>query len=263
MLREIIRRIKKGRVSVFSGAGMSQESGIPTFRGKGGLWERYDPQVVATLPYVFYTLRDKPSVILHFIREFYSILLKSRPNPAHLFFAHLKEVTGIVTQNIDNLHQEAGSKNVIELHGNAYRFICRRCQRLKIKTKEEIRRFLQESERFSSFSRKVILREIFYFLGRCQCGKFRLPDIVFFGQPLDREILDKAYRVIEESLTLFSIGTSNLVYPAADLPFYAREKGVYIIEVNPRPSGSEFLADIVVREPAGSFFLKLEKLLSG
>ncbi|MGE5197155.1 MAG: SIR2 family NAD-dependent protein deacylase, partial [Deltaproteobacteria bacterium] len=134
--REISKLIRqgfnRGRVACFTGAGISAESGIPTFRGKGGLWEKYDPQKYAYPQGLISVLRDSPGDFVNFVSEFYSLLFKAHPNPAHVVLATLEKenrITAVITQNVDNLHQQAGSRNVIELHGNAYRIKCAGCGR--------------------------------------------------------------------------------------------------------------------------------------
>ncbi len=258
-VEEVIVLIKSKKVVAFTGAGASLESGIPTFRGRGGLWEKYDPRVYATLPFVFFTFLKNPDKISEFLIEFYEVLLRAEPNSTHYALAEFEKkglLLGVITQNIDNLHQLAGTKNISELHGNAYKFRCRLCNRKKIKTKEEIRRFIDRLKRVK-FRRRELIREILFFMGRCPCGARFIPSVVFFGQALPEEELVKAYDLIDKAEVFLSIGTSGVVYPAAGFPFYAKSRGCFLIEVNPENSEISGLADIKISDSANNFFSKI------
>jgi len=258
-MKEIIDRLKKGKVCVLTGAGISQESGIPTFRGKGGLWEKYDPQIYATMPQTLFTFLRSPQKIVDFVSDFYRVLLNSKPNFAHIFISELEKkglIEGIITQNIDDLHQKAGSKKVCQVHGNAFEFLCVRCGYKEKKNKEQIEEFLEKIKKIKS-KRFRLINEFMRFVGRCKKCKYRLrPNVVFFGESLPQKELETALSWLKSAKTLLVIGTSGVVFPVAEFPYYAKKNGSFVIEINPEP-GFEKIADLVIRERAQKFFEKL------
>lgn len=244
--RDYIRKcFKQGNLVCLTGAGISAESGIPTFRGKGGLWEKYDPQVYANVEGLIATFGTHPQDVVDFIVDFYSVLLKAHPNPAHLALAVLEKqnlLTATITQNIDNLHQAAGSRNVIELHGNAFRIRCMRCPETIILEKDRLKEMV-ELLKINKDSRFKLLKILSRYFPRCNCGgRFRI-DIVLFGEELAQDELAAAYEYLNNCNTLLLIGTSLVVYPAASLPAYARERGAKLIEINKEPSFFSDLCD--------------------
>lgn len=253
VLTLIRKSLDKGRLVALTGAGISSESGIPTFRGKGGLWEKYDPTIYANLPGLTSVFLTHPKKITNFITDFYQVLVQAKPNPAHLALVQMEKkgiLSSVITQNIDNLHQEAGSRRVIELHGNAYRTRCRRCEKTCNMGREKIEALLKDLET-NKFSRRHLLKTLNKYFPRCSCrGRFR-PDIVFFGEMLPEDQLKTAYDELNRCSLLFLIGTSGIVYPAAGLPSYAKEKGAKIIEINNEPSAISYLSDQVFLGKAG------------
>ncbi len=239
------KRVTKGKLAAFTGAGVSAESGIPTFRGKGGLWEKYDPQVVANAKGLTSLLRKHPGELADFINDFYGVLLKARPNPAHVALSLLEKehvLSTLITQNIDNLHQEAGSRSVIELHGNAFRIRCTGCSRTLIFEKERLAEMTALLKRKKD-SYLDLLKILGRYFPRCGCGgRFRI-DIVMFGELLPEEELSRAYECLEACETLLVVGSSLVVYPAAGLPLFAKEHGATIIEINHEPSALSNLSD--------------------
>jgi NAD-dependent deacetylase len=233
------------RVVVFTGAGMSAESGIPTFRDRmTGLWAHTDPMAVAT-PMAFH--RD-PQRTWDWHVHIAEAVRSAQPNPGHLAVAELErrgiEVT-VITQNIDNLHQLAGSSKVLELHGNLLR----------------LKSFVDEEAAFAAAEPPVIcplcqgyaawstcdpyadpadLASISLRPGpvpRCPgCGSLLRPDIVWFGEPLDPEVLDAAFDAIDACDLLIAVGASLEVQPAAGMPWRALRNGKPVIEVNPSPT---------------------------
>jgi len=256
MIQEVLKIITNNKTVVFTGSGVSAESGIPTFRGKAGLWEKYNPRIYATLPEFFHTLLEAPEKIAAFLIDFYEVLLKAEPNPAHYALAKLEEqghVSGTITQNIDNLHQFSGSKNISELHGNSYRFVCRACPGQHTKTKKEIRGSLDKLTK-DKFSKRELRDEIFSFMGRCSCGRRLVTSVVFFGQGLPDSQLSKAYNLVRSADVFLCIGTSGVVYPAAGFISQAKDKGAKIIEINPEHASISGICDIKITKPAGIFF---------
>lgn len=226
----------------FTGAGISAESGIPTFRGKGGLWEKYRVEEVAT-PEAF---KRNPKLVWDFYKMRMKLMKDARPNKAHLALAELEKMEllkAVITQNIDNLHREAGNKNVVELHGNIYRVRCTSCT-----YKEN----LLESGRLEE-----VLKEN---LPKCpECGSLLRPDVVWFGEPLPQETLKKVFKLAERADVCLVIGTSGQVFPAAYIPYIVKENGGYVIEINPKESGITPIADIFLKGLAGE---TMERLLA-
>lgn len=244
----IVATFKKGKVVCLTGAGISAESGIPTFRGKGGLWERYDPEIYAYPEGLISTLRTHPKNLVNFIVDFYSVLEKAHPNPAHIALAVLEKegiLNSVITQNIDNLHKEAGNRNIIELHGNAFRIVCMGCRKKITLEKERIKQLIQLLK-INQDSHFKILKVLSRYFPRCNCGaRFRI-DIVLFGEMLPEDELSCAYKELDKCNTLLIIGSSMVVYPAADLPLYAKEKGAKLIEINSEPTALSNLCDYKV-----------------
>ncbi|MFH1413334.1 MAG: NAD-dependent deacylase [Candidatus Omnitrophota bacterium] len=255
---------RKGRVVCLTGAGISAESGIPTFRGKGGLWEKYNPQVYANAEGLISLLRSNPKKLADFITDFYSMLLPAYPNPAHFALAELEKqgiLSSVITQNIDNLHQESGSRKVIEVHGNSFRIVCMSCKKKIILKKEEIKELLSSfsSERYSSIG---VLRVISRYFPKCKCGgRFRI-DIVLFGEMLPEDEIAQAYQELEHCQTLLIVGSSLVVYPAAGLPLFAKQRGVKLIEVNSEPSALSELSDYMITDEASEVLPEIIKILS-
>lgn len=262
---QIKKNFKKGKVVSLTGAGISAESGIPTFRGKGGLWEKYDPEIFANTEGLISVLRNNPRSLANFITEFYSTLLSSQPNPAHLSLVELEKMgilSSIITQNIDNLHQESGSQNVIELHGNSFRIICMGCQKKACLNKERIKELLALIKK--SWSSYIsLLRIISRYFPKCKCGKrFRI-DIVLFGELLPQDELSRAYKELDNCHTLLIIGSSLVVYPAAELPLYAKQRGARLIEINSQPSALSELCDYRIIGRASEIVPEVLNILKG
>ncbi len=221
-------------VVVFTGAGISQESGIPTFRGKDGLWEKYRAEELAT-PEAF--ARD-PKIVWEWYDMRRQLINDSRPNPAHSVIAEMEEhfpKLAVITQNIDGLHRKAKSQNIIELHGNIWRAKC------------------LEEERIFDFT-EVPLKHI---PPRCQCGSLIRPDVVWFGEAMPEDEVKRAFLLAENCDTMLVVGTSALVQPAASLPFTARENHASIIEINVAPTPVSSIADISLHGKAGDILPEL------
>jgi NAD-dependent deacetylase len=223
------------RVVALTGSGISAESGVPTFReAQTGLWERYDPQELAT-PEAF--ARDP-----HLVWEWYewrrNLVAKAEPNPGHRALAELERRIPnftLVTQNVDGLHERAGSRNVIELHGNILRSKC--------SLEDEV---AQPEEHDDSVP------------PRCaRCGAFLRPDVVWFGEMLPAGALEAASQAARGCELFLSIGTSSLVYPAAALPYEALENRATLVEVNPSETPLTPHADYSLRGPSGEVLPKL------
>lgn len=213
------------RIVALTGAGISAESGIPTFRGSGGLWEGYPVEKVATVD----GFERDPELVWRFYNERRMNIVKAESNEAHKILAKMENLYDlwVITQNIDGLHTRAGSRNVIELHGNIWKVRCTEC-----------------GTRYYNYD--VPLKEI---PPRCEkCGGLLRPDVVWFGEPVYE--LDRAYEVIERCDVMFVIGTSAQVYPAAYFPRMAWSHGAKIVEINVESTPVSRYADFIIREPA-------------
>ncbi|MDP2940086.1 MAG: NAD-dependent deacylase [Candidatus Omnitrophota bacterium] len=245
--------LKKGKAVALTGAGISAESGIPTFRGKGGLWEKYDPEIFANAEELLSTFRQKPERIVDFLSDLYSLLLQAKPNPGHFALAKMEEkgiLDCVITQNIDDLHNLAGSRKVFELHGNAFHLRCEKCFRRMGLDREKLADLINKMNKYKN-SKWKLLRLFSQFFPKCTClARFRI-DIVLFGEMLDYDILSKANQAVNNCSLLFLIGTSGVVYPAAQLPFAAKEKGAKIVEINNNPSELSYICDYQILGKAG------------
>ncbi len=210
-LMKIADLILKAKYAVaFTGAGISVESGIPSFRGKEGIWNKYDPSILEIDSFT-----RKPEKSWPLIRKlFYGPFNAAEPNPAHVFLAQLEKagkLEAIITQNIDNLHHRAGSRNIIEYHGNSRQLICMSCG-ARYDAAEKIR----ESE-----------------VPRCGCGGLCKPDFTFFGEAIHASAVERALEASERCDLMILVGTTGEVYPAALIPRAAKKRGAVIVEINP------------------------------
>ena len=209
MFDTVAQKLKDSRKIVFvTGAGISQESGIPTFRGKDGYWRKYDPMKLASID-AFY---DDPKLVWEWYDDRRKNILDVKPNEGHFAISQMEEFKDVVvlTQNIDGLHQRSGSTNVLELHGSIIRIKCTVCD------------FIDNiTENFESLPPK------------CKCGSMLRPDVVWFGEPLPQNIWQSAIKEASICDVMIIVGTSLVVSPANTLPVYAKQNGAILIEVNP------------------------------
>jgi len=213
--REAVELLGRSHYTVaFTGAGISVESGIPPFRGAEGLWSRYDPTVL-DIDY----FQQHPEKSWAVIKEiFYDFFGKAAPNAAHFSLARMEEkglLKSIITQNIDNLHQEAGSHAVVEFHGNSHSLVCMQCGR----------HFGIEDIRFDILP------------VRCDaCGGLIKPDFIFFGEGIPSRAYKDSLEAARRADIFLVIGTTGEIMPASQIPFLAKENGAKVIEVNTAPS---------------------------
>ncbi|HWP83935.1 MAG TPA: NAD-dependent deacylase [Terriglobia bacterium] len=218
---------------VLTGAGVSAESGVPTFRGPGGLWRQYRMEELAT-PEAF---ARQPLVVWEWYAWRREVMHNARPNPAHYALAELEERIAmrpgarftLVTQNVDGLHERAGSRNVVCLHGSVWRLRCPACG--------------AERE-----DRSVPLRP---FPPRCACQRMMRPAVVWFGEMLPEAALRTAMEAASAADVFLVVGTSALVHPAASLPLIAQQRGARLIEINPEPTPLSARADLTLAGKAG------------
>jgi len=218
---------KSKHAVAFTGAGISAESGVPTFRGAQGLWSSFNPEEYAT-PQAF---AKDPVKVWEWYRWRMRLIREAKPNDAHLSIARMEElgiVKAVITQNVDDLHERAGSRNLIKLHGDVWTVKCTTCG---------------FRDRLNSPPETVP--------PRCPaCRGLLRPDVVWFGEPLDPEVWRKALVEASRCDVMLVVGTSGVVMPAASLPLEAKRRGAKIIEVNVERSALTNLADIFVQEPA-------------
>jgi NAD-dependent deacetylase len=231
---ELLERLKNAKiVSVLTGAGISAESGVPTFRDPGGIWEKFRPEQLAN----FDAFMSDPDLVWNWYQHRREVMRNVKPNPGHYALAEMENIFdefNLVTQNIDNLHVRAGSKNVTELHGNIERNYCIKCKK-----------FYNEIE----LSQKSVLI--------CECGGLIRPDVVWFGEMLPYNELRTAEDAAIRSNVFFTIGTSAEVYPAALLPLMSGKSGAYVIEVNTKPTAISAEVDEVLEGKSGEILKEL------
>jgi NAD-dependent deacetylase len=201
------------RIAVLTGAGISAESGVPTFRGENGLWKKYRPEQLAN----FQAFIKNPQLVWEWYSYRRKLIYEVKPNPGHYALVKMEEICPeftLITQNVDDLHFKAGSRHIIELHGNIMRSRCIQCSRID--------KSFQVQNPDDSL--------------HCQCGGLMRPDVVWFGEMLPEKAIQTAFHAAESSDVFFSIGTSALVQPAASLPLIAQQAGAFVIEVNTEPT---------------------------
>ena len=231
---ELISKLKKlvsnsDQIVAFTGAGFSAESGISTFRGTGGLWSKYDPSIYADINY----FRQDPSYYWSFFRdERYPVIKKAKPNNGHYALVELEKrgkLYRVITQNIDGLHQVAGSSDVIELHGNTRKINCLNCD--KTYTMDETYNLLQKE-----------------LPPRCSCGGVLKPGTVLYGEPLPQHALDEAILAAHICDMFLVLGSSLVVYPAAQIPRIAKKNDAVLVIVNIDQTPLDNTADLVFHE---------------
>jgi len=236
-LKEIVANSK--HLVAFTGAGISAESGIPTYRGTGGIWTKYDPAKYANVQYF---LKD-PSYYWRFFRDVrYPSLKQAQPSAAHYVLVELEKqgiLSLVITQNIDGLHQMAGQSNVCGLHGNTRQIKCTDCK--------------------SMFPMDTVYEQLEKELPpHCSCGGLLRPNVVLFGESLPQEALMEAWQAAEECDTFLVVGSSLVVYPAAQIPVRAKEHGASLVIVNIDETPLDPMADLVIHQSASEALVPLK-----
>jgi len=233
--RLIFKLNESEKIVFFTGAGISAESGIPTFRGEDGIWNKLSPEELAN----FNAFMRNPKMVWEWYQYRRKIIHNSHPNDGHLamveFENYYSDVT-VITQNVDNLHRRAGSKIVYELHGNIERNYCIKCKK----------RYDEELDFEGG-------------IPQCQCGGLIRPDVVWFGEYLPVDQLRKSEQATISSDIFFVVGTSAVVYPAAGLVYTAKQYGAFIVEINTEATEVSKICDVTFHEKAG---VVLPKILS-
>lgn len=223
--------------TAFTGAGVSVESGIAPFTGAGGLWNRYDPKFIE----INFFLSNPTRSWQEMKQIFFTDMDEAQPNPAHRALAALEKqgiLKGVITQNIDGLHQRAGSKNVVEFHGTIHTLSCLCC------------------------GRKYRLEDINIddIPPVCLCGQVLKPDFVFYGEGIPPRAYEQAAEMAQQTDLMLIIGTAGQVMPACSLPYAAKEHGAKIVEINPTHSAyTGQITDLYFPCKAGEFFTQFEK----
>lgn len=224
MFDSVKNQILEAKKIVFvTGAGISQDSGIPTYRGTDGLWKNYDPMKLATID----AFNENPKLVWEWYQDRRKNIFAARPNFAHKAIAELEKFANVsvLTQNIDGLHKKAGSANIYELHGSIIRIRCTVCN-----YNEEI---------FTEFNSLP---------PKCTCGNMLRPDVVWFGEPLPQKIWQDAMILAGTCDLMIIAGTSLLVSPANTLPVFASQNGATMIEVNPEKTMLSSEVDLSIQE---------------
>ena len=227
--------LQTGQIVAFTGAGISAESRVPTFRGTDGLWRNYSPERLATAEAFW----EDPHLVWEWYDWLRGLIHAAQPNPGHLALAELQrrepDRFTLVTQNMDGLHELAGSHDVVKLHGDIWILRCTQCGR-------------------EGRNRQVPLDLL---PPLCRCGGLLRPAIVWFGEMLPEDQWERAVHAAQNADTFITVGTSALVYPAAGLVQVARRSGARVAIVNPDPTPADELAEWILRGPAGEVLPRL------
>ena len=226
-------------VVAFTGAGMSAESGVPTFRGEEGIWKKFKPEELAN----FDAFIRNPELVWEWYKQRKQVVGTVQPNPGHFALAEMEKIFNrftVITQNIDNLHRRAGSKTIHELHGNIERNYCIGCG--------------------TYYSNEEILK--YEHAPRCaKCNGLIRPDVVWFGEMLPVDEWNASVAASERSDVFFSVGTSAIVYPAASLPQIAQRSGAYVVEINVEPTELTGVANETILGKSGEMLPQLVQIL--
>lgn len=240
---ELLSTARRGLA--FTGAGISAESGIPTFRGDGGLWTKYDPVKVASIDYFM----SDPSAYWKVSKDRGRVALAARPNPGHHALAALEaggHLVAVATQNTDGLHQDSGSRRVIELHGSGRTVQCLDCGNREPRSEVQARLEVEMPPR----------------CGVCG-GIFLKPTVVLFGEPMPQAAVQEAFALAREADVMLVVGSSLVVYPAADIPVAAVRSGASLIVINAEPTPLDEFAAVVIRGKSGELLPEIVRLIDG
>ena len=227
------------KITVITGAGISAESGVPTFRGKDGLWRNFRAEELAT-PQAF---EKNPQLVWEWYNWRRELISKCKPNPAHEFLVKLEKKKGdnflLITQNVDGLHRKAGNSRIIEIHGCIWRVKCTSCK-------------------FKDYDYSVPIK----LLPECpECGSLLRPDVVWFGESLDYKDLQKSIDACLNCDLLIVIGTSGVVQPVASFPFQAKSfnKNLKLVDINPIKNPISEIADLYIPYKSGEFLKNIDE----
>ena len=238
LIAEKIRQ--RGKNVVFTGAGISTESGIPDYRSQGGIWDKFRPV------YFDEFMSDRKAREEYWRRwqELYQGIQQARPNDGHTAIARLDQMgllEALITQNVDGLHQEAGlaDEKIIELHGNTRRIRCMSCR--KMTSNEEIQKRLHSGDTAPE----------------CECGGYLKPDTISFGQAMPVDAVEKATTLSHTSDFFLVVGSTLLVQPAAHMPMYAKQNNAFLAIVNLSDTPCDNMCDVLIRDKAGKVLQRI------
>ena len=246
MKEEIARVAAKiregGNNVVFTGAGISTESGIPDYRSQGGIWDKFRPVYFDE----FMSSKEARKEYWQRWVELYDGITRARPNPAHLALAKLHEyglLQAVVTQNVDGLHQDSGlpDEKIIELHGNTRRIRCMSCRR--IIPVDDVQQRLAAGDPAPE----------------CECGGYLKPDTISFGQSMPVAEVEKAVELSRGSDFFMVVGSTLVVQPAAHMPYYAKNNGAFLAIINLSETPCDGMCDVLIREKAGQVMQEIVK----
>lgn len=242
-IAQIAAKIKEGGHNVvFTGAGISTESGIPDYRSQGGIWDKFRPVYFDE----FMSSKDARQEYWGRWMELYQGIVRAQPNPAHLALAKLHKMDllqAVVTQNVDGLHQESGlpEDKIIELHGNTCRIRCMSCRRISPTEDAQLRLTAGDPA------------------PECECGGYLKPDTISFGQAMPVEEVEKAAALSRECDFFMVVGSTLLVQPAAHMPYYAKDNGAFLAIINLSETPCDRMCDVLIREKAGNVLKEIVK----
>jgi len=227
-----------------TGAGVSAESGIPTFRGEGGLWTQYDPVKVSSID----SFLADPTSYWRVSKERGAVALSARPNAGHEALAAMEaagRLVAVVTQNTDGLHQASGSRRVIELHGSGRTVQCLECGKLEPRSDVQARLEVEMPPRCPNCG-----------------GTFLKPTVVLFGEPMPTDAINEAFDLARQADVMLVVGSSLVVYPAADVPLVAIRSGARLIVINAEPTPFDRFAAVVIHGRSGEVLPEIAHLIS-
>ncbi|MCJ7663254.1 MAG: NAD-dependent deacylase [Desulfobacterales bacterium] len=228
------------KIVVLTGAGISAESGVPTFRGEDGLWRRYRAEELATLA----AFQANPKLVWEWYDWRRGIINRAEPNPGHRAIAEMEQIFphfSLITQNVDGLHRRAGTTRLIEIHGNLWQLRC-----------------VREGQMHEDYRCPLpVIPPL------CACGALLRPHVIWFGESLDQGNLARAYALIEECDLLLVVGTSAVVQPVASFPLMAKQAGAFVLEVNREPTPLSSIADASFYGKAGEILPALLEEIKG
>jgi NAD-dependent deacetylase len=240
-IKQIATKIKqRGKNIIFTGAGISTESGIPDYRSQGGIWDKFRPVYFDE----FMSARDAREDYWRRWQALYTGITRAEPNAGHDAIARLDQMgllEALITQNVDGLHQEAGlaDKKIIELHGNTRRIRCMSCR--NVTATEEIQARLNSGDAAPE----------------CECGGYLKPDTISFGQAMPVEAVEKATALSRTSDFFLVVGSTLLVQPAAHMPVYAKQNNAFLAIVNLSDTPCDNMCDVLIRDKAGDVLQRI------
>ncbi|MDY6850585.1 MAG: NAD-dependent deacylase [Thermodesulfobacteriota bacterium] len=242
----------------FTGAGISAESGIPTFRDPGGIWDRFDPAEIGTASGIKQFAARYPERLREFLKESAASFGNAQPNPSHYGLAELEKMgilKSVVTQNVDDFHSIAGNTKVFEVHGNLYRFKCMACGSTQKHSRDDILSGVTSALDAEPFTVDGLLSA----LPKCECSGFMRPDVVMFGEEV--QDLSVSFLEAQNADVVIVLGTSGVVWPAAGVPYEGKKHGAGVIEINPSENAFRDISDVYIKGLSGEIMPRLVELV--